>query len=131
MTEHKFTDEEIIRALGCCLTVDVKGCGECPYRDESCINRIMTDALDLINRQKSLLELSEKGLKLSIKIFENWEKLYKIAKAEAVKEFAEYLKKYYRHIDKTAGALIEYTIDAKVKEFLEGNVCGANTETEK
>lgn len=40
------------------------------------------------------------------------------AKAEAVKEFAEYLKKYYRHIDKTAGALIEYTIDKKVKAFL-------------
>lgn len=40
------------------------------------------------------------------------------AKAEAVKEFAEYLKKYYCHIDKTAGALIEYTIDKKVKAFL-------------
>ena len=44
----------------------------------------------------------------------------KEARAEAIKEFAEQLKKYYRHIDKTAGALIEYTIDQKVKEFLEG-----------
>ena len=41
-------------------------------------------------------------------------------KSEVITEFAEKLKKYYRHIDKTAGALIEYTIDQKVKEFLEG-----------
>lgn len=58
MTEHKFTDEEVIRAL---------------------------------------------------------ERKFK---AEAVKEFAERLKTYYRNIDKTAGALINYTIDQKLKEFL-------------
>ena len=40
--------------------------------------------------------------------------------SEVITEFAEKLKKYYRHIDKTAGALIEYTIDQKVKEYLEG-----------
>lgn len=40
------------------------------------------------------------------------------AKAEAVKEFAERLKTYYRNLDKTAGALINYTIDQKLKEFL-------------
>lgn len=40
------------------------------------------------------------------------------AKAEAVKEFAEGLKTYYRNLDKSAGALIEYTIDQKLKEHL-------------
>lgn len=41
-------------------------------------------------------------------------------KAEAVKEFAERLKTYYSHLDRTAGGLVEYHIDQVVKETLEG-----------
>ena len=42
------------------------------------------------------------------------------AKAEAITEFAERLKTYYRNLDRTAGGLVEYHIDQIVKEF-----CGA------
>jgi hypothetical protein len=48
------------------------------------------------------------------------EKEREAIKAEVVKEFAERLKTYYRNLDKTAGALIEYHIDEIVKEMLEG-----------
>ena len=129
MTEHKFTDEEVIRALGCCLTVDVKGCGECPYRDENCINRIMTDALDLINRQKAEINSLEDTLcgKLSASaaaIIEDADgkckEMERSLISEAVTEFAERLKTYYRSLDKTAGALVEYHIDQIAKEMLEG-----------
>ena len=133
MTEHKYTYEEIIKALECCLTVEVKGCGECPYRDENCINRIMTDALDLINRQRaeieSLKETACGKLTAGSAIF-NWHEanqrriLHEGAlQAEAIMKFAESIKTYYSHIDKTVGALINYTIDKKLEEFLgEGGV---------
>ncbi len=94
MTEHKFTDEEIIKAVECCLTVDVKGCGECPYRDENCINRIMTDARDLINRQKAEIErlttLAELG-RMRANDYRTMRDKAKIARAEAIKEFADRL----------------------------------------
>lgn len=42
----------------------------------------------------------------------------KKARAEGAKEIANSIKTYYDHIDKTVGALINYTIDQKLKEFL-------------
>lgn len=42
----------------------------------------------------------------------------KKARAEGAKELANSIKTYYDHIDKTVGALINYTIDQKLKEFL-------------
>lgn len=55
MTEHKFTDDEIIRALECCINPNGANCKECPY-DICCtvVESIMlTDVLNLINRQKA------------------------------------------------------------------------------
>ena len=57
MTEHKFTDEEIIRALECCYTNDSNDCYKCPYTAEStaemfCDKKLQKDALGLINRQR-------------------------------------------------------------------------------
>jgi len=51
------TDKKITKALEHCLTVDVAGCSECPYRKgRNCINRLETDALALINRLDVELE---------------------------------------------------------------------------
>jgi hypothetical protein len=84
---------------------------------------IKADVLDLINRQKEEIENLTKD-RYIITPDGRCELLPRTdinkIRAEAIKEFAEMLKKYYRHIDKTAGALIEYTINQKVKEFLEG-----------
>jgi hypothetical protein len=114
MTEHKFTDEEIIKALE-----NYKGFRLYPFDKYQEGNDVILvdDALDLINRQREEIEV----------IKETTAEI----RYEAVKEFAERLKTYYRNLDKTAGALIEYHIDEIVKEMLEGDVCGANTETER
>lgn len=58
MTEHKFTDEEIIKALECCYSNDSNDCYKCPYIAEStaemfCDKKLTRDALDLIKRQKA------------------------------------------------------------------------------
>jgi predicted transcriptional regulator len=106
MTEHKFTDEEII--------MDLQNASEWfkehGKNTNTAIIGICERAVDLINRQKAEIEDKSKRLRNVLPIVAE-------LKAEAVKEFAEMLKKYYRHINKTAGALIEYTIDQKLKEY--------------
>ena len=60
MTDHKFTDEEVIKALECCVQGDsCLGC--CPYDDGDydcahCTSKLARDALNLINRQKAEIE---------------------------------------------------------------------------
>ena len=88
MTEHKFTDEEIIKALECCTNKDRKYCTNCPLKNEFvCVNQLASEALDLINRQKAEIERLQKKQDL----FANIGKMYSEIKAEAVKEFAERL----------------------------------------
>lgn len=81
------TDEQIIKALECCVTDDGDDCFQCPYGDivykpgnGGCVNRCHKDALDLINLQK----------------IKNEEEL-RTAKSEAIKEFAELLKRKIWH----------------------------------
>lgn len=55
MTERKFTDEEVIRALECCTTS--ADCEECPYYAHPVCNVARSkDALDLINRQRAEID---------------------------------------------------------------------------
>lgn len=62
MTEHKFTDNEIIRALGCCGNNDnINFCSICPYYlqgkdNDFCQEDLHRASLDLINRQKANLQ---------------------------------------------------------------------------
>lgn len=61
------TDNEIIKALECCMKGNNCG-GCCPYDDEDdtceeCTSKLTKDALDLINRQKA--EIKEKDEMLS------------------------------------------------------------------
>lgn len=90
------TDNEIIKALECC---DKNNCFCCPYRmDNVCISNLRNDALDLINRQKAEINRweSECG-KQSVLWRSHFESIFETAKetirAEAIKEFAERLKK--------------------------------------
>ena len=112
MTEHKFTDEEIKKALECC-THSCAACKECPYTDEKwCVHELTKDALDLINRQQAEIERLKdhnKQLRYDRKKITN----------EAIKEFAERLKDAVKYNpDEYLG--IQYEIDVLVKEMTEG-----------
>lgn len=62
MTDHKFTDDEIIKAAECCFLE--KRCEGCPLDrgvgDASCIKDLHSAVLDLFNRQKAEIEKLEK-----------------------------------------------------------------------
>lgn len=56
------TDNEIVKALECCCIEH--DCSKCPYTKNkgcSCINDILKDALDLINRQKAEIKKLTSG----------------------------------------------------------------------
>lgn len=55
MTDHKFTDDDVIKAMKHC-SLEVNGlCKECPLRDySSCTEIICEYSLALINRQKAV-----------------------------------------------------------------------------
>ena len=64
MTDKKLTDNEIIKALECCITSDCHGCALGHHAtgtyNEHCGNDLMKNALDLINRQKAEINRKEK-----------------------------------------------------------------------
>lgn len=86
------TDEQIIKAVDVCRTGTCKGC---PYHElytASCINKLMEDVLDLINRQKAEIEYL-KSIKFPHGIqVEVSKKIESEIKSKAIKEFAERLK---------------------------------------
>lgn len=103
MTEHKFTDEEVIKALECCNRNG--SCSKCPYDrarfeyETDCASEMTADALDLIKRQRAEIERldtivnpKEHGVSFYMMINETEEKVeaYKRQlKAEAVNDFVE------------------------------------------
>ena len=102
------TDEQIIKALECCATDDGDDCFQCPYGnivykpgDGGCVNRCRKEALDLINRQKAEVENEIKEIK-----------------SEAIKEFAEKLKKRF-YLCAGRCVVDVYHIDNLVKEMTE------------
>ena len=115
MTDKKFTNEEIIKALELCSNV-IHDCQGCPFvPDHKCHYVLKTNALDLINRQKAEYENLDTKLKAMRGAANSYkaenERLNEIIKnchkeilqkcdscnnrikAEAYKEFAEKLKK--------------------------------------
>ena len=89
------TDNEIIKALECCLDYS---CLICPCEKGAsilCIDDLHQYALDLINRQKAEIERLEEAIgqrEADIEMFTDIGKMYSELKAEAIKEFAERLK---------------------------------------
>lgn len=98
------TDNEIIKAMQCVIGNDVS-CSECEYQKAlpfpSCRRMCAKDALDLINRQKAENErlkcemgkLLPKDCSYAMQM-EVSNKLESQIKSEAIKEFAERLKRY-------------------------------------
>ena len=90
------TDERPIKVLECCANDD---CDNCPSLVKECKKHAMLNALDLIKRYKAEIERLEEATKEAVSCFHRMESLYnikcmelKVAKAEAIKEFAERLK---------------------------------------
>ena len=83
------TDNEIIKALELC-SADECWCDDCLYENLCTDTDITKFALDLINRQKSEIERLNSPYEMQV---EASKKLENSIKTEAVKEFAERLKK--------------------------------------
>ena len=122
------TDEQIIKALECCVKTEfISGCAKCEMFAFDCKDILIENALDLINRQAAEIE----ELKTEIERMENQNTLLlkkkckdintarKIIKSEAIKDFAERLKKEVL-IDSGFEVLQVGTIDNLVKEMTEG-----------
>ena len=107
------TDNEIIKALECCFTrgFDESTCYECPFYTATakCTEDLRDSALDLINRQaaenerlkaenKSIRYCYEQAKSYNDTLAESCEKNCKhfnmTTRAEALKEFAERVKKH-------------------------------------
>ena len=102
------TDNEIIKALECCINDD---CDNCPDTFGNCEHNAMRNALDLINRQQADIERLQK----INDSFTDIGKLYSEVKAEVVKEFAYRLQ--VRCIQQD-GCLWSSDIGAELEEML-------------
>ena len=86
------TPDEIKTALECCLkTNQAYKCTDCRYYNKTanCLRRLMTDTVDVINRQQAEIEsLNNKLIEQQLKNNMLYETSLEI-KSEAIKEFAE------------------------------------------
>ena len=121
-------DTDIVKALECC---DSGNCSVCPISDDPyCMSRIRQEAVDIIERQQAEIErLNHIRAELSKEIDRLKEKAkgfqelwceaegdIRTARAEAIEEFAERLKK-----EMSFGRYIQADqIDNLVKEMTEG-----------
>ena len=109
------TDEQIIKALKCCveddsLCADSMACRICPMNNNyNCTFELRIHTLDLINRQ----EANAEGLTNAVKYLNEQ---VSSAKAEAIKEFAERLKSG-EYKEEYADHLC-YMVDNLVKEMV-------------
>ena len=85
------TDNEIIKALECCKDVSAKTCRDCPFynfHSANCVTVLAEKSLDLIKRQRERIDRLDYNLKAVLS--------ERADHSEAVKEFAERLKKKAR-----------------------------------
>jgi D-mannonate dehydratase len=114
------TDAEIKKALECCANLEA--CEKCPMADmqkydtDTCEHQIMLYSLDLLNRQQAEIE----RLKYNLEAVLN----ERADHSEAIKEFAERLKKQMKDLTSwQAGSHTYYVIgtefiDNLVKEMV-------------
>ncbi len=131
------TDEQIIKALECCIAhenCEEVSCEFCPYeRDLNCTGVMMQNAIDLINRQKAEIEslkqiIDEEDneiLELQKRIIfwrEDLNYQPEKIKSAAIKEFAERLKNntfLAKEKNSVEHTIWIYEIDKIVKEITE------------
>ena len=109
------TDNEIIKALECCIN-DV--CEDCPLYGENgnCVQNTKRNALDLINRQKAEIEGLQKEIEIKTQKRVNmYERLDAFERGESKgrKEFADRLRKKITDVVpfmRNPNEYVEYTI---------------------
>ena len=93
------TSDEIKKALECCLkTNQAYKCTDCRYYNKTanCLRSLMTDTVDVINRQQAEIEsLNNKLIEQQLKNNMLYETSLEI-KSEAIKEFADILAVKYK-----------------------------------
>lgn len=145
MSQHKYTDEQIVKALGCCQSHTITDCRDCPNRasGDNCVNELMRNALDLINCQKEEIEEFEverkklqdrivslfnenEGLQTELQIYKQdrmtlYERIELVEKTrtKTVKEFAERVINLIYSAD-DINPITEWQIDNIVTEMTEG-----------
>ena len=108
MTDPKFTDDEVIKALEHCVSSTTsEACHNCPFeKTDLCVkmeNAVAIYALDLINRQKAEIDRLQSIIGMDIAVIgsrggksERIKQVIRIrmneVKNKAIKEFAEKLK---------------------------------------
>ena len=129
------TDNEIIKALECCVEETSEACFKCalrltPYLD--CKTMVQKQALALINRQKAEIERLENSLAISKKETKRYVAQCQTIRSGVAKEIAERLHKYINDFrEKREMVMLPYTesallvIEKKIdnlvkKEFTEG-----------
>jgi FtsZ-binding cell division protein ZapB len=90
MKDNKLRDKEIIEALECCSKNDAMLCYGCPFLKNCSRGFISRKALDLINSQQAEIEQWKEEANRYQTL---WCEDVQTARAEAIKEFAERLKK--------------------------------------
>ena len=101
------TDNDIIKALECCLTLSVQVCPECTYyRKEHCSSTLIQDTIDLINRQKADIERLKYNLKAVLDERADY--------SEPVQEFIKRFEKKIKDVKFTIGQTWE--IQSALKE---------------
>ena len=122
MTDKQLSDNEMIKALEYCedsRDTD-KHCLKCPYCNESyCLDKMMADALFLINRQKAEIERLQSMNNAKLDMIHDLRTDLETTKSEAIKEFAERLKgKMFIADDNFNPVVLEADIDNLVKEMV-------------
>ena len=121
------TDSEIIKALECCA-ITAKCRQECifhkygeEYDVQNCTTHLAQATLELVNRLQAEIERLKADVRFSVYL--GYETTNQI-KAEAIKEFAEKLKKKYKPYVILGSEVAEIEIDNLLKEL-----AGENNET--
>ena len=104
MTDKKLTDNEVVKALECCVESKHICPHTCPMlKNKECLESLRKNALDLINRlqaenerlKERIIEVQRCDKELIETLNKIHEEKEKTFKAEAYKEFAERLKGNY------------------------------------
>ena len=115
---NKMTDNEIIKALECCIEME---CSKCPMNYDDCEERdfdnLVKRAIPIFNRQKAEIErLREENKDYAYLYDKHINTAFSHIKTEAVKEFAEMLKEKAK-ANEWNGTICGIDIDATLKEM--------------
>ena len=129
MSDKKYTDEEIVKALECCDGTYSDYCRRknCPYETEGfCTEELQDDTIALINRQKAEIDRLESLCeKLSIGNDAKFERIcvlqeeLETARAEAINEFMERVHGLIEDAD-DVNPVSYCAVDQIAKELTEG-----------